>query len=816
MSISCIRVLFCTSVLAMSADAALADYTLNILHNNDWHSRIESINKHDSTCSSAEEQKNECFGGAARLKAAIDARRKALDGKNVLALNAGDNFQGSLFYNTYKGAAEAEFMNLMKFDAMTIGNHEFDDGEDGLGAFIGKVDFPIVSANVRPDIKSALNGKIKPYLIKEVGGQKIAIVGAVANDTAELASPGQKVTIAEDVATIAAAVEEVTKQGVNKVIALTHVGYPRDMAAIAKIPNVDVVVGGHSHTFLSNSDPKAEGPYPTLVDNPGGYHVPVVQAKSYGKYLGEFTVTFDDTGKPLSAKGDPILLDSSIKADEVVLARVKELAKPIEELKNKVIASSVGPIEGSREICRVAECTMGNLVADAMLDRVKGQGTTIAIMNGGGLRASIDAGDVTMGEVLTVLPFQNTLSTFQLKGADVKAALEHGVSQVDEGGGRFPQVAGLKYSFDKSKPAGQRINSVEVGSGNAWKPLDPAATYGVVANNFTRGGGDGYKVFATNAINAYDYGPSLEQVVIDYLAKNQPYKPYTDGRIKAVAMPAVTKAPEAQALDPAVTGTAKPAEPAQAAKPAAPVKPAETAKTAEVAKPAAPMQATKPVAQAKPAKPVQAAKPATPAKPDEKAKTAEVAKPAKPMQTTKPVAQAKPAKPVQAAKPAAPAKPDEKAKTAEVAKTAKVAKPAKPMQATKAVAPAKSVKPMQATKPAAAKPVKPMQPAKSIATTKPTTPIKPVKPMQAAKPTAPAKPAKAAKPVAPVKMTQKTKPAVAEVHIIKAGDTYWDLAARFYGNPTEWRKLRAANKYHPRRLPIGGTITVPARTVPAK
>src|SRR5262245_12658550 len=118
------------SVLGLSAGASLADYTLTILHINDWHSRIESNNKYESTCSAEEEGKGECIGGAARLVTAIAAEREKLAGQNVLLLDAGDNFQGSLFYTTYKGKAEAEFMNLMKFDAMTLGNHEFDDGED--------------------------------------------------------------------------------------------------------------------------------------------------------------------------------------------------------------------------------------------------------------------------------------------------------------------------------------------------------------------------------------------------------------------------------------------------------------------------------------------------------------------------------------------------------------------------------------------------------------------------------------------------------------------------------------------------------------
>ena len=174
---------------------------------------------------------------------------------------------------------------------------------------------------------------------------------------------------------------------------------------------------------------------------------------------------------------------------------------------------------------------MGVLVADAMLARVKSQGIDLAITNGGGLRASIDAGEITMGEVLTVLPFQNTLSTFQLSGAGVIAALENGVSQVEEGAGRFPQVSGLKFTFDPNMEAGSRIVDVMVGHAGAWAPIDPTKIYGVVSNNYMRSGGDGYKIFATDGMNAYDFGPALDEVVAAYLVENQPYTPYLDDRI---------------------------------------------------------------------------------------------------------------------------------------------------------------------------------------------------------------------------------------------------------------------------------------------
>ncbi|MEX0340453.1 MAG: bifunctional UDP-sugar hydrolase/5'-nucleotidase, partial [Arenibacterium sp.] len=183
-------------------------------------------------------------------------------------------------------------------------------------------------------------------------------------------------------------------------------------------------------------------------------------------------------------------------------------------------------IVGDRDVCRAQECSMGNLIADAMLARVKDQGIDVALQNGGGIRSSIDEGEVTMGEVLTVLPFQNTLSTFQVSGAVLLEALENGVGQVEDGAGRFPQVAGMSFAFDGTQPAGARISDVMIGG----VPLDPAKTYGVVSNNYVRTGGDGYKMFV-NAENAYDYGPDLADVTAEFLAENAPYKPYTDGRI---------------------------------------------------------------------------------------------------------------------------------------------------------------------------------------------------------------------------------------------------------------------------------------------
>jgi len=526
------RLLQSAALIALSGGAAQADYTLNILHLNDFHSRIEPINKYDSTCSAEEAAENACFGGVARVKAKIDELRKQITdaGGNVIVLDAGDQSQGSLMYTTYKGVAEAEFMAEIGFDAMAVGNHEFDNGPDGLATFLDKVKFPILSGNIDVSQNPVLKDRVKKTAVLEVGGEKIGIVSALATDTPETSSPGDTVIFSDDIDGLKAGVAELEAAGVNKIIALTHVGYKRDLEIAAQVPGVDIVVGGHSHTYLSANDPDRHGPYPTWVDQPGGGMVPVVQAYAYSKYLGHAELTFDDAGNLIYAGGNTLALDSSVTPDAGLEAKVKELAGPIEEVRAKVVSESTADIDGSRDTCRAGECQMGNLVTEAMLDRVKDQGVTVAITNGGGLRASIDTGPVTMGEVLTVLPFQNTLATFTATGAMLVAALENGASQIEEGAGRFSQVAGLKYTFDPAAPAGSRISDVMVAEGDSYVPIDPAKEYLAVTNNYMRGGGDGYRMFR-DAADAYDFGPDLADVVADYLVKSGPYTPFTDGRI---------------------------------------------------------------------------------------------------------------------------------------------------------------------------------------------------------------------------------------------------------------------------------------------
>jgi 5'-nucleotidase / UDP-sugar diphosphatase len=557
------RVLLGAAAVALTAGFAgpvQADFTLNILHINDFHSRFESITATDSNCTAEGEAAGECFGGIARLKTAIEQERGRLQsaGENVVLLNAGDNFQGSLYYTFYKAKVVADFLNELGFDVVATGNHEFDDGPAEFARLIELASFPIIGGNFDVSNEPLLAGKIRGVIVLSVDGERIGVIGATTEDTPEIAAPGPNVVFQSVADYVGAAAQALEEAGINKIIVLSHIGYVEDQQLAAAVPGIDVIVGGHSHTFLGTGEGEA-GPYPTLVKNPDGVDVPVVQAGQYGKVLGELKVTWDDEGNVTAATGAPLLLDASITPDEATQARVAELGIPLEQMKAEVIGTATDVIQGDRNVCRVMECSMGNLVADAQLDRVADQGITISIANSGGLRASIDAGEITMGEVLTVLPFSNTLATFQISGADLLASLENGVSQIEEVAGRFPQVAGLKYTFDKSKPVGERVTEVLVKEGENWVPLDPAATYGVVTNNFVRTGGDGYVLFASNAQDAYDFGPPLERVVADYIAElGGTYTPYTDGRITDATPAAPAEEPAAE--EPAAEEPAAPAE----------------------------------------------------------------------------------------------------------------------------------------------------------------------------------------------------------------------------------------------------------------
>jgi 5'-nucleotidase/UDP-sugar diphosphatase len=490
------------------------NFSLTILHSNDVHAHHEPNADGD--------------GGEALASSVIDQVRSA--NSNTILLSAGDTFMGTLFYVMHHGIDSAELMNLMKYDAMTLGNHEFDEGNGNLALFIEKIKFPIVAANVNFEKSTALNKKTVPYTILKKGGEKIGVIGLVNPETPSMSRPGSDLVFEGDLVKIVkSSVEKLTAEGVNKIIVLSHLGYQGDLDLAKAVRGIDLIVGGHTHTLLANFDKRAADTYPSEIQNPEGKTILVVQAGEYLQYIGKLDVEFDPNGELVTWKGDTIFLSGYITPDIEISKEIGILSAPIKTLTESEIGESAVFLQGDREVCRFEECNLGNLITDAMRAET---GVQVALENGGGIRASIEQGPVTLGDVLTVLPFGNLVSTLSLSGEDLQAVLENGASKIEEGGGRFLQVSGLRYQFDPSKPAGNRIVSVEVlDAQGKYQSLDPKAIYTIATNDFMRDGGDGFSVMSEKAIDAYDFGRPLDQVLVDYIKTNSPVSTEIEGRI---------------------------------------------------------------------------------------------------------------------------------------------------------------------------------------------------------------------------------------------------------------------------------------------
>jgi 5'-nucleotidase len=396
---------------------------------------------------------------------------------------------------------------------------------------LATANFPIVSGNTRIASGHPLGEIVRDRVVIESGGVKVGVLGVTTPETALLSSPGDAVTFADPVTNLSEATARLRAEGVRNIIVLSHLGLFHDRLLAGAVDGISLIVGGHSHTFMSNVEPGAPR-YATLVASPSGRATPIVQAYAFGRYLGDLTVEFDEDGAVVWARGEPIELTSEafVEAPDVA-DRVAALAKPIAKLRETPVSMLAASIDASRDNCRTRECEMGNTVAEAMLSRVAASGVTIAIANGGGMRASLAAGEVTLDDIFGVLPFQNTLFTMELTGAQITAALEQGVSRFEIRTGSFPQIAGLRIRFNPLVFAGRsRITEVNVQTQDGWAPIDPAASYSVVVSNFMAAGGDGYSALIEGR-NRYDTAIDMADALAEFLSHNAPFAPRLDGRI---------------------------------------------------------------------------------------------------------------------------------------------------------------------------------------------------------------------------------------------------------------------------------------------
>lgn len=486
-------------VMSLTFTIVAEEVEFRIYHTNDVHSRVEEDDYAGSM-------------GYAKIKTIIKNARKEKD--NVLYLDAGDTFHGQTIANINRGEAIVHILNLMKVDAMALGNHDFNYGQERLVDLNRISSFPLLGANVvREDGNEVPYAK--DYVIKEYDGVKIGIFGLATPDTAFKTHPKnvEGLNFANPITTARNVVSEL-KDKVDVVIGLTHLGiskgteYTSDMVA-EQVPGIDLIVDGHSHNVVS------EG---MMVND-----TMIVMAGEYSQYLGYVDLTVEN-GEISGLKANLIPAEETADAekDALISTVVERINRANESITSQVVGETAVELDGARGHVRTGETNLGNLIADSM--RVK-LDTDVAMTNGGGIRASIDPGKITQGEIITVLPFGNTTMATEVTGAAVKAALEHAISEYPATEGLFPQVSGMKFTFDGDAAAGNRVQKVWV----AGEELEEDKMYTLATNDFMKAGGDGFSMFADAPIIKEAGG--LEEVLLEYIEANSPISPEKEGRI---------------------------------------------------------------------------------------------------------------------------------------------------------------------------------------------------------------------------------------------------------------------------------------------
>ncbi|PIK37567.1 hypothetical protein BSL78_25594 [Apostichopus japonicus] len=521
-------------------------FELTLLHTNDVHARYEQFNEYGTNCSPDEAaRRGTCFGGVARRATML--KKIKSEHNNVIFLDGGDQFQGTLWFYYHQGLAAAYYMQLLGYDAMAIGNHEFDLEVSGLIPFLDNVTFPVLSSNIDTTYEPSITGKFEKSTIITVDGERIGVVGYTWHGTPSVSKTGN-LRFTDEVQAVQKEVDKLVAEGVKIIIAVGHAGIRIDKKIAREVRNLDVVVGATRTVPYTGDPPSTEVPYDVypIVVNPSHNSQDiclVVQDYTYGKYLGMLKITFDDDGKVKSWTGNPILLDDSIEQDPDILQKVEKWARPVTETFAISIGKTYVTLDGERSSCRSRECNLGNLITDAMLSEqityLGNRGWTdvsIAMMNSGGIRSSIGHGEVTVGNVNTVLPFGNTNNVVEIKGKYILEALEHSVRDYDTVTlpGSFFQVSGMRITYNLDRKPGHRVISIEVVctacSIPVYEPLNPEKIYFVVMQSFLSDGGDGYTMISDNILSLTS-GNLDSTALANYIQDHDPVHPYVEGRL---------------------------------------------------------------------------------------------------------------------------------------------------------------------------------------------------------------------------------------------------------------------------------------------
>ncbi|KAH6889725.1 Metallo-dependent phosphatase-like protein [Thelonectria olida] len=508
------------------------NYNLSFFHVNDVHAHLDEFRSSGTDC---EDASKGCYGGYARIKHTVDQLRE--DHPENLWLNAGDEFQGTLFYSFYKGEKIAQVLNTLKFDAMTLGNHEWDGGDEELGEFLQNLTFPVVSCNVKSGYEG-LNKTIKNYHIFE--DYELAVIGVTTDTTPGISSVGEKTTFLDPITSVQEAVWEIRNTtDIKRIVALTHIGYDVDQELAAKTEGLSLIIGGHSHTPLGNME-DAEGKYPTIVEDLDGNEVFIVTAYRWGEYVGYIDVTFDDDGKALKYHGGPIHMDNSTEMDQTLNKTIKGWRGPFEKFAAEVVGST--KVELDQTTCQDDDCLLGQVMADAMYEyRLDQAGDDekpdFAFINAGGVRATIEKGNITRGDVLTSFPFGNAIVELTYTGSELKDIFEGAVTGINQKNKEeitswFQISHTLNVTFNPENKNGSRLISLTV-NGTAVKDDE---NYRMITLDFLAGGGDNFLEATTDFVTL----DTQDEVLIQYLDENSPLSPKLEDRIATTTQKTAT------------------------------------------------------------------------------------------------------------------------------------------------------------------------------------------------------------------------------------------------------------------------------------
>lgn len=519
-------------------------------------------------------------GGLARLSSKISEIRAS--DENVIFLHAGDAVQGTLHFTRYRGEPEFDWLNWMQCDAMVTGNHEYDKGDVILAELVNRAQFPLLAGNVDTSAEPLLKGKLPPYTILAVGNCKIGVIGLVSSDTPDTSNPDDALVFKDVTDTAKVLTADLRRQGIDKIIVLSHIGYERDLELGRTVDGIDLIIGGHTHTLLGQVDElisAVEGPYPTIVTGPSGKPVYIAQAWAHTRAIGKMDVVFDRRGNVTTCSGglivpvgdrfqqknadriysevDPETARQIVEAidrnpqiqivpdDPEIAERLRPYCDGIADLKRQVI----GPVESDLIHIRVPGTRndvtgdimehgseLAPVVADALFWKAEqiGLKPDFAIQNGGGVRMDLNAGDLTVGTVYELMPFENTLFVLELKGSALRECLESLMERilVPDNDGAFPYTSRCRYTADMNRPIGERIREMDIQRADGtWTPVDMDTTYRIATNQYLADGRDGYTLFKTASGYRYDTGFLDAEVFMEYVEETGPLTKSDERRI---------------------------------------------------------------------------------------------------------------------------------------------------------------------------------------------------------------------------------------------------------------------------------------------